>query len=36
LGRGLDWERMAQEFFAEYPGIQANPEIAKSRLPDHL
>ena len=36
LRRALTWYRMAEEFFAEYPGIKANQEIAKSRLPDHL
>jgi len=36
LRRALTWYRMAEEFFSEYPGIKANQEIAKSRLPDHL
>lgn len=36
LHRALTWYRMAEEFFSEYPGIKANQEIAKSRLPDHL
>ena len=36
LRRALTWYRMAEEFFGEYPGIKANQEIAKSRLPDHL
>lgn len=36
LRRALTWYRMAETFFSEYPGIKANQEIAKSRLPDHL
>ncbi len=36
LRRALTWYRMAEEFFTEYPGIRANQELAKSRLPDHL
>ena len=36
LRRALTWYRMAETFFPEYPGIKANQEIAKSRLPDHL
>ena len=36
LRRALTWYRMAETFFAEYPGIKANQEIAKSRLPDTL
>lgn len=36
LRRALTWYRMAEEFFSEYPGIKANQEVAKSRLPDHL
>ena len=36
LRRALTWYRMAEEFFSEYPGIKANQEIAKSRLPDYL
>ncbi len=31
--RALTWYRMAEEFFAEYPGIRVNQEVAKSRLP---
>ena len=36
LRRALTWYRMAETFFPEYPGIKANQELAKSRLPDHL
>ena len=36
LRRSLTWYRMAETFFPEYPGIKANQELAKSRLPDHL
>ena len=36
LHRALTWYRMAEEFFSEYPGIKANQEFAKSRLPDRL
>lgn len=34
--RALTWYRMAEEFFPEYPGIRANQQIAKSRLPDSM
>ena len=36
LRRALTWYRMAETFFPEYPGIKANQDVAKSRLPDHL
>ena len=36
LRRALTWYRMAETFFSEYPGIKANQDIAKSRLPDYL
>ena len=36
LHRALTWYRMAEAFFSEYPGIKANQEFAKSRLPDSL
>ena len=36
LRHALTWYRMAEGFFPEYPGIKANQEIAKNRLPDHL
>ena len=36
LRRALTWYRLAETFFPEYPGIKANQDIAKSRLPDHL
>lgn len=32
----LVWYRVAESMFPEYPGIQANQKVAKSRLPDHL
>ena len=32
--RALRWYRLADDLFPEYPGIDANREIAKSRLPD--
>ena len=34
--RALTWYRMAEEFFPAYPGIRANQQIAKSRLPDSM
>lgn len=34
--RALTWYRMADSFFEEYPGIEANRKVAKMRLPDHL
>lgn len=34
LKRALSWYRLADELFPEYPGIRANQELAKSRLPD--
>jgi len=34
--RALTWYRLAEEFFPNYPGIQANQALAKSRLPDSL
>lgn len=34
--RALTWYRMAEEFFPNYPGIDVNQAIAKSRLPDSL
>ena len=36
LRRALTWYRLAETFFPEYPGIKANQDVAKSRLPDHL
>ena len=32
--RALRWYRLAGDLFPEYPGIEANRDIAKSRLPD--
>lgn len=32
--RALRWYRLAGDLFPEYPGIEANREVAKSRLPD--
>ena len=32
--RALTWYRMAEEFFPEYPGIEANQSIAKNKLPN--
>ena len=32
--RALRWYRLADDLFPEYPGIEANREVAKSRLPD--
>ena len=32
--RALRWYRLADDLFPEYPGIAANRDIAKSRLPD--
>lgn len=34
IPRALTWYRMAEEFFPEYPGIEANQSIAKNRLPN--
>ena len=34
--RALTWYRMAEEFFPEYPGIDANQTVAKNRLPNSL
>ncbi|SHK27320.1 transglutaminase family protein [Fibrobacter sp. UWB12] len=34
IPRALTWYRMAEEFFPEYPGIDANQTIAKNRLPN--
>ena len=36
IPRSLTWYRMAEEFFPEYPGIDANQTIAKNRLPNSL
>ena len=36
IPRALTWYRMAEEFFPEYPGIEANQTIAKNRLPNSL
>ena len=36
IPRALTWYRMAEEFFPEYPGIDANQTIAKNRLPNSL
>ena len=32
--RALRWYRLAEDLFPEYPGVKANQEVAKSRLPD--
>ena len=34
IPRALTWYRMAEEFFPEYPGIEANQSIAKNKLPN--
>ncbi|MBR4917308.1 MAG: hypothetical protein IKZ45_09595 [Fibrobacter sp.] len=34
--RALRWYRLADDLFPAYPGIRANQDIAKSRLPDSL
>ncbi|MCQ2062754.1 MAG: transglutaminase-like domain-containing protein [Fibrobacter sp.] len=34
--RALTWYRMAEEFFPDYPGIEANQNVAKAKLPDSL
>lgn len=34
--RALTWYRMAEELFPEYPGIKANQNVAKAKLPDGI
>lgn len=34
--RALTWYRLADEFFPQYPGIEVNRNIARSKLPDSL